>query len=168
MINKHLFGVLILLLSITPGLPFLSAQTINLKIVETSDVHGAAFPYTLLNDTTTDFSLAQVHTYLVSEKYKPDQEIILLDNGDILQGDPLVYFYNYIDTLNRHVYAEAMNFMEYDAATIGNHDIETGHAVYDKFRKEINFPWLAANAINKKNGEPYFQPYTVIERKGIK
>ena len=40
--------------------------------------------------------------------------------------------------------------------------------VYDKFRKEINFPWLAANAINTETDQPYFQPYTIIERAGIK
>jgi 2',3'-cyclic-nucleotide 2'-phosphodiesterase/3'-nucleotidase len=61
-----------------------------------------------------------------------------------------------------------MNFMGYDAATIGNHDIETGHDVYDKFNKEINFPWLAANAINTTTNEPYFKPYTTIERDGVK
>ena len=125
-------------------------------------------PYDLLNDTTTNSSLAQVHTYVVAERYQPNQEVILLDNGDILQGDPLVYFYNYEDTIDTHIYAEAMNFMNYDAATIGNHDIETGHSVYDKFRKEITFPWLAANAIDTKTGEPYFEPYTIIEREGIK
>jgi len=46
------------------------------------------------------------------------QEIILLDNGDILQGEPVVYFSNYMDTASIHVCATAMNFMEYDAATV--------------------------------------------------
>jgi len=58
--------------------------------------------------------------------------------------------------------------MKYDAATIGNHDIETGHNVYDKFNSEIKFPWLAANAINTETNQPYFKPYTTIERGGVK
>jgi 2',3'-cyclic-nucleotide 2'-phosphodiesterase/3'-nucleotidase len=151
-------------------LPFssISSQTINLKIIETSDVHGALVPYDLLNNKPTDGSLAQVQSYVVKEKKVPGQEILLLDNGDLLQGDPMAYYYNYIDTTQPNVFAEALNFMSYDAATVGNHDIETGHDVYDKFRKEINFSWLAANAINTKTGEPYFQPYAIIERKGIK
>jgi 2',3'-cyclic-nucleotide 2'-phosphodiesterase/3'-nucleotidase len=61
-----------------------------------------------------------------------------------------------------------MNYMQYDAGTVGNHDIEAGHDVYDKFNKEINFPWLAANAINTSTEEPYFKPYTTIERGGVK
>ena len=164
---KFLFAsvlfIFLLLLS-----PIIFAQAINLKIVETSDVHGAILPFDLLNDTTTNSSLAQVYTYVESERYAPNQELILLDNGDILQGDPIVYYYNYEDTTSTHIQAAAMNFMNYDAATVGNHDIEAGHFVYDKFRREINFPWLAANAINIETNVPYLKPYTIIERKGIK
>lgn len=167
--KKNNFIALLLLLFFSVPAGVLSAQTINFKIIETSDVHGAVLPYDFLNDTTTTSSLAQVHAYVTLERIrKPNQQVVLLDNGDILQGNPLVYFYNYEDTNSTHVYAQAMNFMNYDAATIGNHDIEAGHSVYDKFRKEITFPWLAANAIDTKTGGPYFKPYTIIEREGIK
>lgn len=144
------------------------SQSLKLKIIETSDVHGAILPYDLVNDTSSNSSLAQIQSYLNVERSMPDQEVVLLDNGDILQGDPLVYYYNYEDTSNYHIYAAAMNLMKYDAATIGNHDIETGHLVYDKFRKKIFFPWLAANAINTKTGEPYFKPYSVLIKGGVK
>lgn len=145
-----------------------SAQTINFKIVETSDVHGAIFPYDLKNDRERNHSLAQVTSFLKEQREKDDQVLILLDNGDILQGDPAVYYYNFEKADTIHLYADVMNFMKYDAATVGNHDIETGHPVYDKFNKELNFPWLAANAVDEKTGEPYFKPYTVIKREGIK
>jgi 2',3'-cyclic-nucleotide 2'-phosphodiesterase/3'-nucleotidase len=61
-----------------------------------------------------------------------------------------------------------LNYMGYDAATVGNHDVETGPAVYRKVERESNFPWLAANAINTTTGKPAFKPYTVIERAGVK
>lgn len=141
----------------------ISAQTINLKIVETSDVHGAIFPYDLRNDRPSNSSLAQVMTYLRQERSNTDQHVILLDNGDILQGDPIVYYYNFEKTDTTHIYADVMNYMRYDAATVGNHDIETGHDVYDKFNDELNFPWLAANAVRTADGKPYFKPYTMIE-----
>jgi len=168
MIIKYTLKLLIFFLLFSAQFGFIIAQTINLKIIETSDVHGALVPYDLINNQGTEGSLAQVHTYVIKEKRVPGQEVILLDNGDMLQGDPMAYYYNYIDTTQMNIYADAMNFMNYDAATIGNHDIETGHGVYDKFRKEITFPWLAANALNTKTNEPYFEPYVVIERNGIK
>lgn len=158
--------LVITLFLITALLSF--AQTINLKIIETSDVHGAIFPYDLRNDRPSSSSLAQVMTYLNQERAKENQYLILLDNGDILQGDPIVYYYNFEKTDTIHLYADVMNFMKYDAATIGNHDIEAGHDVYDKFNTEINFPWLAANAVRTSDGKPYFKPYTMIERGGVR
>ncbi|MBE0551124.1 MAG: bifunctional metallophosphatase/5'-nucleotidase [Ignavibacterium sp.] len=144
------------------------AQTVTVKIIETSDVHGAIFPYDLKEEKETNSSLARVTTYLKEQRADTNQIVFLLDNGDILQGDPVVYYYNFEKTDTVHLYADVMNYMQYDAATIGNHDIETGHDVYDKFNKEINFPWLAANAIKTTTNESYFKPYTTIERGGVK
>lgn len=146
----------------------LFGQSVKIKIIQTTDEHGAIFPYDFTEMKAINNSLAQVYSYIKQEGEKKDQEIVLLSGGDILQGTPAVYYYNFEKTNTPHLYADVMNFMRYDAGAIGNHDIETGHPVYDRFRKEINFPWLAANAINVKSAEPYFQPYTIIERKGIK
>ncbi|MCX8105637.1 MAG: bifunctional metallophosphatase/5'-nucleotidase, partial [Ignavibacterium album] len=159
----YLLSLLFLLL-----INFSFAQTVNVKIIETSDVHGAIFPYDLVNDRPSNSSLAQVMTYLNEQRSDTNQIVFLLDNGDILQGDPVVYYYNFEKTDTIHLYADVMNYMKYDAATIGNHDIETGHNVYDRFNTEINFPWLAANAVRTSDGKPYFKPYTTIERGGIK
>lgn len=158
----HLLVFLLLIFNIS------FAQTVNIKIIETSDVHGAIFPYDLVNDRPSNSSLAQVMTYLNEQRANTNQIVFLLDNGDILQGDPVVYYFNFEKTDTIHLYADVMNYMKYDAATIGNHDIETGHNVYDKFNNEINFPWLAANAIRTSDGKSYFKPYTTIERGGIK
>jgi 2',3'-cyclic-nucleotide 2'-phosphodiesterase/3'-nucleotidase len=143
-------------------------EKLTLKIIETSDVHGAIFPYDLKDEQKTDHSLAQVSTYVEEERANPQQEVILLDNGDILQGDPIVYYYNFIDTTDEHICAGVMNYMDYDAATVGNHDIEPGHPVYDRLVKEFHFPWMAANAVDQTTGKPYFKPYVVLKRKGVK
>jgi len=58
---------------------------------------------------------------------------ILLDNGDNLQGQPVVYYYNFIDTVSPHFLSQVYELYEYDAGTVGNHDIETGHSVYDRW-----------------------------------
>jgi len=143
-------------------------QQLQIKIIETSDVHGAIMPYDLVEDKSTKSSLAQVHAYVEQERAKKNQVVILLDNGDILQGDPMVYFYNYERTDTMHLVASVMNYMGYDAATLGNHDIEAGHPVYDRLRDAFDFPWLAANAVNTKSRKPYFKPYTMLEFQGVK
>jgi 2',3'-cyclic-nucleotide 2'-phosphodiesterase/3'-nucleotidase len=141
-------------------------DTYKLVIVETSDVHGSIFDYDFINDRYVSGSLSKVHAY-VSEQRK-NNNLLLLDNGDILQGQPLVYYSNFEDTSNTHICSKVMNYMHYDAATIGNHDIEAGYKVYNKVKKEFNFPWLAANALNKENKLPYFEPYKIIIKDGVK
>lgn len=141
---------------------------LKIKIIETSDVHGAILPYDLVEDKPTNHSLAQVYSYVKKERTDKNQLVLFLDNGDILQGDPMVYYYNFVKTDGKHILSEVMNFMAYDAATIGNHDIEPGHPVYDKIRDEFNFPWLAANAFDVKSERPYFKPYMIIEKQGVK
>ena len=58
--------------------------------------------------------------------------------------------------------------MKYDAQTIGNHDIETGHEVYDKWIREVECPMLGANIIDTKTGKPYVAPYAIFKREGVK
>ena len=146
----------------------LTAQTVHLKIIATTDVHGMIFPYDFKEDEPVNHSLAQVSTYVNKEREVEGQEVILLDNGDILQEQPLIYYYNFEKTSDTHIQAQVMNYMRYDAGTVGNHDIEPGHAVYDKIVKEFKFPWLSANSVNVETGKPYFKPYTVIQRAGVK
>jgi len=144
------------------------AQTIKFKLIETSDVHGSLFPFDFKDNKEINTSLAQIYTYVREERAKKDQSVVLLDDGDILQGQPVVYYYNFEKTNVPHICAQVMNYMKYDVGTVGNHDIEPGHPVYDKIRKEFKFPWLAANAVNTKTNRPYFQPYAIIKKHGIK
>jgi 2',3'-cyclic-nucleotide 2'-phosphodiesterase/3'-nucleotidase len=138
-----------------------------LKIVETTDIHGSIFPYNFITDKPVDGSLAQFSSYLIAERANPAETVVLLDNGDILQGQPVVYYYNFENVTAPHIASQVMNYLGYDAGTLGNHDIEAGHPVYDRLRKEFNFPWMAANAVTPE-GTPYFTPYTVLKRAGLK
>lgn len=137
----------------------------ELQIYVTTDLHGMLLPFDNTEGEPTDQSLANLAS--VVERLG-NENLVLLDNGDILQGDPLMYYYNFVDTIRTHIVADILNHLGYDAATAGNHDIETGHPVYDRVRRQYNFPLLAANAINTVTGEPYFEPYTVIRKGGMK
>jgi len=139
----------------------------SISLFETTDVHGVILPYDFIEKENLKVSLASSFKYIKQIRKEKDATI-LLDNGDNLQGQPEVYYYNFIDTISPHFLAEVMNYMGYDAGTVGNHDIETGHSVYDRLVKEYSFPLLAANAINIKTGKPYFKPYQIIQKEGIK
>jgi 2',3'-cyclic-nucleotide 2'-phosphodiesterase/3'-nucleotidase len=139
----------------------------KIKIIETTDVHGAVFDWDPMSESTKPGSLARVCSYVKQQRADKTQSVILLDNGDKLQGNPLVYYANFEDTKRPHFIAQVMNYMGYGAATIGNHDFEAGHSIYDPISKEFNFPWLAANAISTKTDAPYFKPYTRFNVNGV-
>lgn len=142
-------------------------KPVKITIIETTDLHGAFLPFDYIENEDLDASLTHAASY-ISELREKGEDPVLLDNGDNLQGQPTVYYYNFIDTVSPHIAAEMMNYLKYDAGTLGNHDIEAGHNVYDRLRGRYGFPLLAANAVSTSTGEPYFNPYTIIERDGIK
>ncbi len=139
-----------------------------MKIVETSDVHGNFYPYDFVRRQPSAGSLARVYTWVQQERRRFGDNLILLDNGDILQGQPSAYYYNYIDTVSPHLTAEMLNFMAYDAGNMGNHDIETGRAVFDRWTGDCRFPVLGANILDTATGKTHLKPYVVLEREGVK
>ena len=140
------------------------------RIAATGDVHGMLFPYDFTTLTPAPGSMARVSAYIADMRARlGDDHVLLLDNGDMLQGQPPVYFYNFIATDVPHPVARMLKYLHYDAQTVGNHDLETGHPVYDRYRADLApIPLLGANVEDTATGQPYFQPYTVIERDGVR
>lgn len=145
-----------------------SPKTVELRIIETSDVHGSFFSYNFIDRRPESGSLSRVMTYVDTLRRQYGDNLLLFDNGDILQGQPTCYYCNYINPEIENVAASIVNYMGYDAQTIGNHDIETGHEVYDKWIKEVKCPMLGANLIDTKTGQPHLQPYAIFIRENIK
>ena len=162
--------ILVLILCQVLGAGTMEAQekVVKLKIVETSDVHGNFYPYDFVRRQSSAGSLARVYTWVQQERRRFGDNLILLDNGDILQGQPSAYYYNYIDTVSPHLTAEMLNFMAYDAGNMGNHDIETGRAVFDRWTGDCRFPVLGANILDTATGKTHLKPYVVLEREGVK
>jgi 2',3'-cyclic-nucleotide 2'-phosphodiesterase/3'-nucleotidase len=143
-------------------------KKVKLRIIETTDVHGCFFPYDFIGRKPTSGSLARVNTYVDSLRQNYGDRLLLFDNGDILQGQPTCYYCNYVNPHKENLAASVINYMKYDAQTIGNHDVETGHEVYDKWIREVKCPMLGANIIDTKTGEPYLKPYQMFERDGAR
>lgn len=143
-------------------------QTIDLKIIHTSDVHGCFFPYDFIHRGKATGSLSRISSFVASMRRQYGENLILLDSGDFMEGQPTCDYDKYFKPLKQNAAIEVANYMRYDCMTIGNHDIEMGSLVYDDFAKRVSCPILGANAVNIKNGKSYFAPYHIIERQGIK
>lgn len=155
----------------------------QVTVCATTDVHGAYFDSLYVDNMANPTSLANVSSYLKGLRASGVQPI-LIDVGDNLQGDNAAYYFNYVATDVPHLMPRLMEYLGYDAVIVGNHDIETGHSVYDRITSELRVPYLAANAAcdrdengvadmdedpkNKLVSDSYFLPYCIIDRGGVK
>lgn len=148
-----------------------SAKEHTLHVVTTGDVHGSWFDRSYVDDYVP-YSLMHVNRYVDSLRNAVGSEnVLLLDAGDCLQGNNASYYYNYVETDGEHLFPRLVDYMGYDAIIVGNHDIETGHEVYDKVNAELaerGIPWLGGNAVRTDDGQPYFPIYATFDRAGLK
>ena len=161
-------GTILAALLLVAGMSMAQEREVKLKIIETSDLHGNYYPHDFIRRNEAQGSMARIHALVKQERTKYGENLILLDNGDILQGQPSAYYYNYIDTVSTHLTAEMLNFMQYDAATMGNHDIETGRTVFDRWMKDCQMPVLGTNIIATDKEQTHCKPYIILEREGVR
>lgn len=143
-------------------------RTYHIELFSTNDLHGTLMSRGYTSDDYRP-SLSSAYGYLDSIRgVFGDGNVMLVDCGDVLQGDNATYYYNFVDDTTGHIVARVFNFMGYDVAVPGNHDFEAGHEVYDRLAEQLDMPYIAANAYHVEDGTPYFEPYTIIKKGGLK
>lgn len=150
--------------------PAVAAQGIpvDIVVVSTTDVHGRIRGWDYYADTAeTQRGLARAATIVDSVRAANPGRVILVDAGDLLQGNPFTYAAAKFDTIGTHGVIAAMNAMRYDAAAVGNHEFNYGFTHLARVLPQATFPFLAANATSL-DGHPLWQAYTIVERSGMK
>ena len=142
----------------------------TVTVLSTNDIHGTWFDSTYTGGARK--SLFAVNTYVDSVRRADGAEnVLLIDAGDCLQGDNAAYYYNYVDTVTEHLFSRIVSYMKYDAVIAGNHDIETGHPVYDRVAAELRkegVPFLAGNVVRTDGKGSYFPLYTMVRKAGLR
>lgn len=149
------------------------AATINLRLMETTDLHMHAMNFDYYrNSEVDDFGLARTAT-LIRDARAEARNSLLFDNGDLLQGNPMGDYMarsrglSYGDV---HPMYKAMNLLGYDAANIGNHEFNYGLDFLLKSLAGAEFPYVLSNVYtddgddNSENDKHYIQPYVILER----
>ena len=144
------------------------AQSVELLVAATTDVHGRLRGWDYFGNTADpDRGLSRAATVVDSLRRVARGRVILVDAGDLLQGNPLTYVAARVDTASPSPVVAAMNAMRYDAAAVGNHEFNYGLAHFDRARTQARFPFLAANT-RRLDGGAAFAPFTIVERAGIR
>lgn len=153
-----------------------SQQTTQLTLLATTDLHGRLQNWDYFKDAAysdrfgNKIGLSAVSTIVDDVREERGEEsVIVVDNGDFLQGTPLTTYYAkqapVTQTGEEHPMATGYNAIGYDAQVPGNHEFDYGLDLLDAYVDDADFPVLAANVISTQTGEPLLQPYTIITKK---
>src|SRR5689334_13315607 len=135
--------LLILLALVLVGRSF-APERIQITILGTTDLHGNIDPLDYYTNKPDNRGLAKIAT-LIKRIRKEQPNLLLIDSGDTIQGTPLESFHNRKNNKPPDPMMLAMNSLNYDAMTVGNHEYNFGLKVLEKARSEANFPWMSAN-----------------------
>lgn len=164
-----------------PAAAIAARRTVTLTVLATTDTHGNVFnwdyfrnqPYS--DKSGTAYGLARAGSIINQIRAERGAEsVIVVDNGDTLQGTPLAYYYAKMEPITKtgqtHPMAAAFNAIGYDATNIGNHEFNYGPDLLTTYDRQLKAPILSANVLDTKTGKPVFQPYTIVTRhvKGAK
>jgi 2',3'-cyclic-nucleotide 2'-phosphodiesterase/3'-nucleotidase len=139
------------------------AETINLRVVETTDIHANVMDFDYYKGAPTK-KIGYVRTAsLVKEAQAEVVNSVLVDNGDLIQGSPMGDYMasKGIEPGEVHPVYKAMNPLNYDVGNIGNHEFNYGLEFLAETLNDAEFPYISANVIDAKTNDYYFKPYII-------
>ncbi|WP_350327455.1 bifunctional 2',3'-cyclic-nucleotide 2'-phosphodiesterase/3'-nucleotidase [Pectobacterium aroidearum] len=145
------------------------AATVDLRVLETTDLHSNMMDFDYYKDTPTDkFGLVRTSSLIHAAREQASNSV-LVDNGDLIQGSPLGDYMaaKGLKAGDVHPVYQAMNTLDYSVGNIGNHEFNYGLDYLHKALSGAKFPYVNANVLDAKTGKPLFTPYH-IENKSVK
>ncbi|WP_053373576.1 bifunctional metallophosphatase/5'-nucleotidase [Paenibacillus sp. FJAT-27812] len=131
------------------------------EIMVTSDIHGHIQPVDYRTREERHTGLAKIAT-LVKAARQQAPELLLVDNGDLLQGTPFSYFSATAGKEQLNPAIAVLNELNYDAAVLGNHEFNYGLELLRKAVSDSSFPWLSAGIVDSGTNKPAFgKPYVI-------
>jgi len=151
----------------------LADANVQLRILETTDLHVHILDYDYFQDKpSVTMGLARTAA-LIKVARAEVKNSVLVDNGDLIQGNPLGDFMARQRGLQEgdiHPVYKAMNLLDYSVGNIGNHEFNYGLGFLSSSIAGANFPYMNSNVFHDdgdddpSNDEPYFEQYIMVDR----
>src|SRR5438552_1024273 len=158
----HLLSALLLALQAVAA-----PDTAHIVIVATTDIHGRVMGWDYVRDAAAPGGLSRAATALETLRARYPGNLVLFDAGDLLQGNPFATFFGRYDKRQPQPIVDALNALQYDAVTPGNHDFDFGVDFLRRAATEATYRYVAANVVDD-SGKALFAPTAVISRGAIK
>ena len=144
------------------------SDTAHIVVVATTDVHGRATGWDYLTNRPFAGGLARAATVVDSLRARYPGEVVAVDAGDLIQGDPFAAYFAQVAPLDPNPVMEAMNLLGYDAATLGNHEFNWGLPTLRRILAAAAFPYVSANIFGLPADTLVHRPYVVLRRGGVR
>jgi 2',3'-cyclic-nucleotide 2'-phosphodiesterase/3'-nucleotidase len=144
------------------------ADTVRVILVASTDLHGYVTDWDYLQNTAWPGGLARAATVVDSLRQKYPGQVVVVDAGDALQGNPFAAYFGREARRDPHPVIEAMNLMGYDAATLGDHDFDFGVETLQHALAAAAFPFVSGNLHVLPADTAILAPYTVVNRNGVR
>ena len=142
-------------------------QSVAVRILSTTDLHTNLANYDYYQDKETQ-NLGLAKTAVLIAKAKAENpNVVLVDNGDTIQGTPLGTYKAIVDPIEageQHPMYQALNSLGYDAGTLGNHEFNYGLDFLNKVIATAGMPLVNANVLDAKTNQPLFKTHEIIEK----
>ena len=147
--------------------PLQAPDTTHIVIVATTDVHGRVLGWDYVRDAEAPGGLSRAATILETLRAQYPGRMVLVDAGDLLQGNPFATFFARQDQRQPQPIVDALNALQYDAATPGNHDFDFGLPLLRRAGVEATYHYVAAN-VDLTSGGSLFPPTVMLQRAGVR
>jgi 2',3'-cyclic-nucleotide 2'-phosphodiesterase (5'-nucleotidase family) len=154
---------LLLALQNPPGAP----DTAHIVIVATTDVHGRVFGWDYVRDVAAPGGLSRAATALETLRARYPGNLVVVDAGDLLQGNPFATFFGRYDKRQPQPIVSAMNAVQYDVVTPGNHDFDFGVDLLRRAATEATYRYVSGNIVDD-SGRAFFPPAVLLPRGAVK
>lgn len=139
-------------------------DTARIVVVATTDVHGRVTHWDYESDREAPWGLTRAATLLDSLRRLYPGQIILVDGGDLLQGNPFAAYFATVRQADRHPIVEAMNTLGYDAVVPGNHEFDFGLEFLERATATAKYPIVAGNVFRLPQRTPLYRDGSIVHR----
>ncbi|HEM5702716.1 TPA: bifunctional 2',3'-cyclic-nucleotide 2'-phosphodiesterase/3'-nucleotidase [Streptococcus suis] len=142
-------------------------QSVDVRILATTDLHTNLVNYDYYQDKPVETLGLAKTAVLIEEAKKENPNVVLVDNGDTIQGTPLGNYKSIVDPIEegeQHPMYAALETLGFDVGTLGNHEFNYGLAYLEKVIRTANMPLVNANVLDPTTKDFLYTPYTIVKK----
>jgi 2',3'-cyclic-nucleotide 2'-phosphodiesterase (5'-nucleotidase family) len=161
---RGILGLLLALQNPTPA----PADSAHVVIVATTDVHGRVLGWDYVRDREAPGGLSRAAAILTTLRAQYPDQVILVDAGDLLEGNAFAGYFARVEARHLDPVVDALNALQYDVATPGNHDFDFGRGLLAAADSSATYRYVSANVVTGPKDSLLFPATMVVQRGGVR